>query len=43
MDMVRVRVASCLVCCHEMRTDEWLDVTLGTNSAEDFDLKMIYI
>ena len=38
MDMVRVRVASYLVCCHELSIDELVDGALGTNNAKDFDL-----
>ena len=34
--MIRVSVASCLVCCHELSIDELLDVALGTNCAKDF-------
>ena len=37
MDMVRVRVASCLVCCRELSIDELVDDALGTNYAQDFD------
>ena len=33
-----VRVVSCLVCCRELYTDELVDVDLGTNYAQDFDL-----
>ena len=36
MDVVRVIVASCLVCCCEMGTDELVDVALGTNYAQDY-------
>ena len=38
MDIVRVRVASCLVCCRELSTDELVDVALGTVYTQDFDL-----
>ena len=38
MDMVRVRVVSCLVCCRELSIDELVDVDFGTNYALDFDL-----
>ena len=38
MDMVRVRLASCLVCCHEVRIAKLVDVVLGTNIAQDSDL-----
>ena len=38
--MVRVRVASCLVCCRGLSTDELVDVALGTNHAQDFDLNI---
>ena len=38
MDMLRVRVASCLVCCRELSMHELVDVALGTNYAQDFDL-----
>ena len=38
MDMVRVRVVSCLVCCRELSTDELVDVALGTNYAQDFEI-----
>ena len=40
MNMDRVRVASCLVCCRELRIDELMDVALGTNDAQDFDLNI---
>ena len=40
MDMVRVRVVSCLVCCHELSTHESEDVALGTNYTQDFDLNI---
>ena len=40
MDMVRVRVASCLVCCRKLITDELVDVDLGTKYALDFDLNI---
>ena len=40
MDIVRVRVASCLVCCNELSIDELVDVALGTNYAQDFDLNI---
>ena len=36
--MVRVSVASYIVCCHELSIDELLDVALGTNCAQDFVL-----
>ena len=35
--MVRIREASCLVCCLELTIDELVDVALGTNYAQDFD------
>ena len=38
MDVVRASVASCLGCCCERGTDELVDVALGTNYAQDFDL-----
>ena len=40
MDMIRVQVASCLVCCRELSIDELVDATLGTNYAQDFDLNI---
>ena len=40
MDMVRIRVASCLVCCRKLNTDKLVDVALGTNHAHDFDLNI---
>ena len=40
MDLIRVRVASCLVCCRELSNDELVDVALGTNYAQDFDLNI---
>ena len=33
-----VRVASCLECCRELSIDELVDVALGANYAQDFDL-----
>ena len=36
MDMDRVRVASCMVCCHKLKTDELVDATLGINYAQEF-------
>jgi hypothetical protein len=38
--MVRVWVASCLVCCRELSNDELVDATVGTNYAQDFDLNI---
>ena len=38
MDMVRVSVASCLVCCCELNVFELVDVALGPNYAQDFHL-----
>ena len=38
MDMVRVRVMSCQVRCRELSVDECVDVALGTDYAQDFDL-----
>ena len=40
MDMFRVQVASCLVCCCGLSTNELVDATLGTNYAQDFDLNV---
>ena len=40
MDMVRVRMASCLVCCQELSIDELVDVVVGTNCVQDFDLNI---
>jgi hypothetical protein len=40
MDMVRVRVASCLVCCHKLKTDELVNATLGIYCAQEFDLNI---
>jgi hypothetical protein len=41
MDMVRVRVATCLVCCRELSIDELVDVALDTNYAQDFDIYIV--
>ena len=41
MDTVRVRVASCLVCHRELSIDELVDVALGTNYEQDFDLHLL--
>ena len=35
MDMVRVTVASCQVCYHELSNEELVDVALGTNYAHN--------
>jgi hypothetical protein len=40
MGMVRVRVASYLVCCHELSIDKLVDIALGTNFIQDFDLNV---
>ena len=40
MDMVRVGVASYLICCCELSIDESVDVALRTNYAQDFDLNI---
>jgi hypothetical protein len=37
MGMVRVRVASYLVCCQELSIDELVDIALGINSIQEFD------
>ena len=37
MDTVRVKVASCLICCRELSIDELMDVALQTIYAQDFD------
>ena len=40
MDMVRVRVACCLVCGRKWNTDESVDDALGTNYAQYLDLNI---
>ena len=40
MDIFRVGVASCLVCCRDLSIDELMDVALGTNYAQYFDLNI---
>ena len=40
MDMVRVIVASCLMCCRELNIDELVNDALGTNYAQGFDLNI---
>ena len=36
--MVRVKMVFCIVCYHELNTNELVDAALGTNYAHDFDL-----
>ena len=36
----RARVVSCLVCCRKLSIDESVGATLGTNSAQDFNLSI---
>ena len=43
MDMVRVRVASCLVRCRQLSTDELVDAALGTIMHKTLILILIYI
>ena len=38
--MTRITVASCLVRCHELSIEEFVDVALGTDYAQDSDLNM---
>ena len=40
MNMVRVRVATCLLCYCALSIDEFVDVALGTGYAQDFDLNV---